>query len=70
MELTFPTAALIVLHFVFVARRVLITHPVLATAQQCSQHHGCLSSLKGWLLSRARRLGVGKRLGGDTADPN
>jgi len=35
MELVFPTAALIVLCFVLVARKVLITN-VLATAERCS----------------------------------
>lgn len=63
MELISPTAALAVLCFVLVSRKVLtIDTSVLATAQQCSHsiksiQHSSLSS----------RLGMGKISGGDTA---
>ena len=55
MELIFPIAAIIVLCFVFVARRVLITHYVLVTAEQCSHSIKALSSSTA--ASKASRLG-------------
>jgi len=70
-ELIFFIEASIVLRFGFVSKTVLTTHQFSATAEQC------LHSVKVISVSHAaapaRRLGVHRGLGGDTArtaDPN
>ena len=71
MELIFPIAALTVLCFVLVARKMLLTHQCLGCCWAVlAQQQGCLSNIPPHSPSR---LGVGKILGGDTArtaDPN
>ena len=70
MELIFPIADLIVLCFVLVARKVLMTHQCFGYCWAVlPQHQGCLANI----APLTSRLGVGKILGGDiarTADPN
>lgn len=69
MELIFPIAVLIVLSFVFMVRKLLITHQCLGTAEQCLCSASRLSLQLSPLISR---LEEGKISGGvivRAADP-
>jgi len=72
-ELIFPIAALLVLSFIFVDRKVLITHSPLATAEQFLHSIKAISTTSPPSSPKGSRLRVGKNLGGDiarTAEPN